>query len=65
MVAAEPTRLAEAQTQPAALDTSVDNMEAGTANMAGHCVKRPAVATSEDGVPEGRPIQLDDCENSL
>ena len=31
--------------------------------MAGHCAKRLAVAAGEDGAPEGRPIQVDDCEN--
>ena len=35
-VAAEAARLAEAQTQPAALDTSADSMEVETAKMAGH-----------------------------
>ena len=42
-VAAEAARLAEAQTQPAGLDTEVDSMEVETAKMWGHCVKRLAV----------------------
>ena len=37
--------------------------EAETAKMAGLCAKRLAVATGEDGGPEGPPIQVDDCEN--
>ena len=49
-MAAEAARSAEAQTQPAALDTAV---EAETAKMAGHCVKRLAVAASEDRVGKG------------
>ena len=55
---------AEAQTQPAGLDTDVDNVEVEKAEMAGHCVKRLAEAASEDGGPEGRLIQIDDCENT-
>ena len=39
-------------------------MEVETAEMAGHCVKRLAEAASDDGGPEGRPIQIDDCENT-
>ena len=33
--------------------------------MAGQIVKRMAVATSEDGGPEGRPIQVDDCVSTV
>ena len=64
-VATEATRLAEAQTQSGHLNTALDSMEAETAKMASHCVKRLAVVAGEDGVTEGRPIQVDDCENSL
>ena len=44
---AEAARLAEAQTQPAGLDTGVDSVEVETAKMAGHCAKRLAVAAGE------------------
>ena len=39
-------------------------MEVETAILAGHCVKRLAAAAGEDGGPEGRPIRIDDCENT-
>ena len=63
-VAAEAARLANAHTQPAGLDTEADSMEVDTAKVAGHCDKRVAVAACEDGRPEGRPIRIDDCENT-
>ena len=64
-VAVEAAALAEMQTQVGDLPTAVDSMEAETAKMAGHIVKRMAVATSEDGGPEGRPRQVDECENTV
>ena len=64
-IAEEAAALAEIQTQPGDLLTAVDSMEAETAKKAGHTVKRMAVATREDGGPEGRPIQVDDCENTV
>ena len=64
-IAAEAAALAEIQTQTTDLIAAEDSMEAETAKMAGHTVKRMAVATSEDGGPEGRPIQVDDCENTV
>ena len=63
-VAAEAARLAEAQTQPAGLDAEEDSVEVETVKMAGHCVKREAVPACEDGGLEGRPVQIDDCENT-
>ena len=33
--------------------------------MTGHIVKRMAMATSEDGGPKGRTIQVDDYENTV
>ena len=57
--------MAEAQTQPEGLDTEVDNMEIDSSTkVAGHCVKRLAVADCEDGLPEGRAIRIDDYENT-
>ena len=64
-VAAEAAAMAEAQTQPEDLPTVVDSMEAETAGMAGHNVKRMAVATSEDGGPERWTILVDDHENTV
>ena len=64
-IAAEAAALAEMQIQPGDLPTAVDRMEVETVKMAGLTVKRMAVATSEDGRPEGRPIQVDDCENTV
>ena len=32
--------------------------------MAGHCANKLAVAACEDGGREGRPITIDDCENT-
>ena len=58
-------RLAEAQTQPAALDTAVGSMEVKTAKMAGHCAKKLAVATSEDSGQQRRPIHVDDYDNTV
>ena len=63
-VAAGAARFAEAQTQPAGLDTEVDSMEVDTAKVAGHCAKRLVVAACEDGGPEGRPIRIDERENT-
>ena len=63
-VAAEAARLAEAQTQPARLDTEVDSMEVDATKGAGHCAKRLAVAACEDGGPKGRPIRIEDCEST-
>ena len=45
--------LAEAQTQPEDLPKVVDSMEAETARIEGHTVKRMAVATRKDGGPKG------------
>ena len=53
-VAAEAARFANAQTQPAGLDTEMDSMDVEPSQVAGHCVKRLAVAACEDGGPEGR-----------
>ena len=64
-VAAEAAALAEMQTQVGDLPTTVDSMEAETAKMAGHIVKRLAVATGEDGGPAGCPQLVDDCENAV
>ena len=61
-MAAEAARLANAQTQPAGLDTEVDSMDVEPSKVAGHCAKRLAVAVCEEGGPEGRPIKIDDCE---
>ena len=65
-VAGEAARMAEAQTQPEGLDTEVDNMEIDSSTqVAGHCVRRLAVADCEDGGPEGRAIRIDDYENTI
>ena len=64
-IATEAAASAEMQTQPVDLPTAVDSKEAEADKMAGHTVKRMAVATSEDSGPEGRPIQVDDCENTF
>ena len=63
-VAAEAARLANAQTQLAGLETEVDTMDVKPSTLAGHCVKRLAVVACEDGGPEGRPIRIDNCENT-
>ena len=63
-VAAEAARLANAQTQRAGLETEVDTMDVKPSTLAGHCVKRLAVVACEDGGPEGRPIRIDNCENT-
>ena len=63
-VAAEAARTVNAQTQPAGLETEVDTMDVEPSKVAGHCVKRLAVVACEDGGPEGRPIRIDDCENT-
>ena len=52
-IAAEAAALAEAQTQPGDLHNAVDSVEAARAKMAGHCVKRLAVAAGEDGRRKG------------
>ena len=62
-VATGVARLADAH-QPAGLDIEADSMEVDTAKVTGHCAKRPAVAACDDGGPEGRPIRIDDCENT-
>ena len=62
--AAAAARLAEAQTQPAGLDTEVDIIDVELSKVAGHCVKRLAVAAGEDGGSDGRPIRIDDSENT-
>ena len=51
-VAAEAARLANAQTQPAGLDTEIDSMDVEPSQVAGHCVKRLAVAACEDDGPD-------------
>ena len=51
--------------QPGDLVTAVESVEAGTTKMAGHVVKRLAVATGEDGGPAGCPQLVDDCENTV
>ena len=63
-VAAEAARMVNAQIQPAGLETEVDTMDVEPSKVAGHCVKRLAVVACEDGGPEGRPIRIDDCENT-
>ena len=64
-VAAEAVALAEMQTQVRDLPTAVDSMDAETKKNPGHITKRMAVTTSDVRVPEGRPRQLDDYENTV
>ena len=64
-IAAEAAAFAEAKTQREDLPAVVDSVEAETEKMAGHIVKRMAVATSDDGGPKGRTIQVDDYENTV
>ena len=64
-VAAVAAAMAEAQTQPEDLPTVEDSMEVKTARMAGHKEERMAVATSENGGPKGRTIQVNDFENTV
>ena len=54
-IAAEAAALAEMQAQVEDIPTVADSMEAETTNMAGHIVKRSAVATGADGGPAGCP----------
>ena len=63
-VAAEAARWANVQTQRAGLDTEVDSTGVEPSKVAGHHAKRLAAAACEDGGPEGRPITIDDCENT-
>ena len=53
-VAAEAARLANAQTQPAGLDTEVDTMDVEPSKLAGHGVTRLAVAACEEGRKDAR-----------
>ena len=64
-ITTEAIALAEMQTQQVDLPNAVDCMEAETIKMAGHVTKRMAVATSDEGWPEGRPRQVHDCENTV
>ena len=66
-ITAEAVALAEMQTQPVDLPTSVDSVEVETIQMTGHIVKNMAVAvaTGEDGGLAGCPQQVDDCENPV
>ena len=58
-------QLPQMQTQPEHLLTAVDTVDAETTEMAGHIVKRSAVATGADGGQAACPKVVDDCENSL
>ena len=64
-VAAKAAAMAEVQTELEDLPTMEDSMEAETARMADHNVKRMAVATGEGKGPERRTILVDDCENTV
>ena len=61
----KPAAMAKAKTQPENSLTVEESMEVETAKMAGHTVKRMAVATSEDGGRAGRTILVDDYENPV
>ena len=63
---AEAARMAEEMTLPDRGEAKADNMEIDSSTKeAGHCTKRQAAASCQDGGLEARSTRVDDCEHAV